>query len=214
MAQNLVLNATFRTDSGKNAMRRLRKAGSVPGIVFGRSGETQPVSFNPKELLKILHSDSGFNTIFTINIEGADKPLSPMVIVKEYQLEPVTHSFLHVSFYRVRMDRLMEVDIPLQVVGVSPGIKNEGGILDLVMREIAVRCLPADIPEHVTVDISSLHMNDTIRVKDLPIPEKVEVLEEQDAVVLHISAPKKVVEEVPVEGEAEAGEEKKEEKED
>lgn len=210
MAQTFTLNATHRSESGKNAMRRLRKAGNVPGIVFGRSGETTPVSFNPKELLKILHSDSGFNTIFTLNVEGADKPLSPMVIVKEYQLEPVTHNFLHVSFYRVRMDRLMEVEIPIQVVGISPGVKNEGGTLDLVMREIEVRCLPADIPEHITVDISNLHMNDTVRVKDLDIPEKVEVLEEEEGVVLHISPPKKVVEVVETEGEGEAAGEKEE----
>ncbi|HUX07023.1 MAG TPA: 50S ribosomal protein L25 [Acidobacteriota bacterium] len=204
MAEKITMNAQLREETGKNKMRRLRSSGLLPGIIFGRSGETTPVSFTDKELEKIIHSESGFNTIFTLDIEGETQ--KPLVMIKEYQLDPVTHNFLHVSFYRVHADRLVEVNVAITTRGVAPGVKDEGGTLDFVMREVKVECLPGDIPESFVVDISKMIIGEHVRVEDLDIPEKVKVLEEPEAVVLHLAPPRKVEEVVEAEEAEEAAE--------
>lgn len=202
-----ILKAELREESGKNAMRRLRKGGYAPGIVFGRSGETTPVKFRPRDLEKLLHSRSGFNTLFTIEVDGA-KEANPMVIVKDYQVEPVSHEFLHVSFYRVHMDRLMEVEIPIHTVGIAPGVKDQGGILELIMRDLTVECLPADILESITLDISKMLIGDAVRVGDLELGDKIRILAEDEQTLLQVIPPRKVVVEVEaVEGEEVEGEE-------
>ncbi len=194
MAQEITMKAMLREETGKNKMRRLRSSGLLPGIIFGRSGETTPVSFSNKELEKVIHSESGFNTIFNIDIEGEEQ--NPLVMIKEYQLDPVTHNFLHISFFRVHADRLVEVDVAITTVGVAPGVKDQGGTLDYVMREIKVECLPGDIPESIPVDVSKMVIGEHVRVEDLTIPDKVTVLEESEAVVLHLAPPRKIEEEV------------------
>jgi len=219
MAQEIVMQAQLREETGKNEMRRLRKSGLVPGIIFGRSGETAQVSFEPRELDKVIHSEAGFNTIFTIDVEGLKEDNKRQVLIKEYQLDPVTHNFIHVSFYRVRADREIEVNIPIVTEGEPVGVKDQGGSLDIVMRDIQVRCLPGDIPESIHVNVTGLHIGDQVRVSELTIPDKVELLEDTDAVVLHCVPPRKVavVEEIEEEEEAaeeeaaEAGEEETEE---
>lgn len=217
MEQNILLDANVREESGKNAMKRLRRSGFVPGIVFGRSGETTPVSFRPRDLEKIIHSDSGFNTIFSLNIAGTKKTDNPNVIIKEYQVDPVTHEFLHVSFYRIHMDRIVEVAIPIVTQGTAPGVKIHGGTLDMVMREVEVSCLPANIPDAIVIDISTFELHHTVRISDLLVTEEVKLLGDPDSVVLHIAPPKRVVEVVEVEegveeeeGEEAAGEEETE----
>ena len=207
MAVKIELKTSYREETGKNAMRRLRKTGQIPGIVFGRSGETTPVQFPTRDLEKILYSESGFNTIFKLSVGGSKKEEFPMVIVKEYQVDPVTHNFLHVSFYRVHLDRVIEVNVPVHTIGTSIGVKNEGGNLDMVMREIHVNTLPANIPESIEIDITDLNINDSIRIKDITFPEGVEVDLDPEAVVLAINPPRIVKEE----GEDEEGEEGEEE---
>jgi large subunit ribosomal protein L25 len=211
MAKKHELSAEPREERGKNAMRRIRKAGMIPGIIFGRSGETTPITFSPRDLEHIIHSESGFNTLFTVKIKG--EKASPMVIIKDYQVEPVSHDFLHVSFYRIHMDRLVEVDIPIYTRGLAYGVKNEGGILDQTLRELHVECFPGDIPESFTIDVSPLHLHDGVHVNDLDIPEGVKVLDEMESVILQVTPPKRVVvEEVEEElEEVEAAEEGEEE---
>jgi large subunit ribosomal protein L25 len=204
MAAKIELKTTYREETGKNAMRRLRKTGSIPGIVFGRSGETTPVQFPVRDVEKILFSESGFNTIFKLSVDGAKKEEFPMVIVKEYQVDPVTHNFLHISFYRVHMDRVIEVNVPVHTIGVSPGVKNEGGNLDMVMREIHVNTLPANIPESIEIDISELVINSAVRIKDITFPEGVEIDLDPEAVVLQITPPR-VAEETTEDEEGEEG---------
>lgn len=196
MAKEILMNAQFREETGKNEMRRLRKRGFVPGIIFGRSGETTPVRFETAELEKIIHSDTGFNTIFSIDVDGVKKDRKRQVLIKDYQLDPVTHDFLHVSFYRIHMDREVEVRVPVVAEGEAHGVKNQGGTLDHTMREIQIRCLPGDIPEGIHVGVEHLHIGDYIRVNELEIPDAVEVLEDVDGVVMHLAPPRKVVEEV------------------
>jgi large subunit ribosomal protein L25 len=195
MAKKLVLSTEFREEKGKGKIKRLRKTGKTPGIIFGRSGETIPVTFLFRDLEKIIYSDAGFNTIFTLNVDtGKKKTDEYMVMMKEYQLEPVTHDFLHVSFYRIHMDRVMELNVPLNVIGKSLGERTEEARLDIVNREILVRCLPADIPEHISIDITEMVTHDIIRMSDLVVDDKVEILSEDKNVVLHILPPRKIEE--------------------
>jgi large subunit ribosomal protein L25 len=200
MAEKITMKALLREETGKNNMRRLRRNGLLPGIIFGRS-ETTQVSFTPKELERVIYSEHGFNTIFTLDVDGAKQ--KPQVMIKDYQVDPVTHDFLHVSFYRVHMDRAIEVNIPINATGVAPGVKDQGGTLDFVMREIKIECLPGDIPDAITIDVSNMMIGDHVRVADLAIPEKIKVLDDSDSVVLLLAAPRKI-EEVVVTPEAAA----------
>ncbi len=213
MAKQITVLARLREETGKNAMRRLRRRGLLPGVIFGRSGITTMVSLDPRELEKVIYSETGFNTLFDIDVEGQKDDGKTRVLIKHYQLDPVTHSFLHVSFYRIHMDREVEVRIPITAEGVATGVKDQGGTLDYVMRDILIRCLPGDIPDATHVEVTDMEIGDYVRVSELDIPEGVEVLEEADAVVLHLAPPRKVVEEVAVEevaAEVEEGEEAEE----
>src|SRR5882672_3482557 len=142
-----VLEAQARDSFGKNEARRTRRGGHVPAVLYGGDGNgATPIAVHPKALLKILHSESGANTLISLKLAGAG---DSRVLVKEYQLDPVTHRLLHADFYRVRMDRTIRVTIPVIVKGEPKGVKQQGGIVEFIRREIEIECLPADIPEHV-----------------------------------------------------------------
>jgi len=213
MAEQLIMKARLREETGKNEMRRLRKRGLLPGIIFGRSGETFPISFETSELEKILHTDSGFNTIFGIDVDGLEMKTPTRVLIKEYQLDPVTHNFLHVSFYRIHMDRLVEVNVPILTEGVAPGVKDHGGTIDYIMREVLVECFPGDIPESIVIDISTMQIGEHVRIGELKVPDGVKLLDDPESVVIHLVPPRKVEEEVVEAEEVElaAGEEAVEE---
>ena len=185
------LEAVKRSDRGKNEARRLRAAGSLPAVVYGaRVGEAvpvaTPVSVDPKTLMKILHSDSGVNTLIKLRVEGAETS----VLVKEYQLDPVTHTLLHADFYQLAMDKLLTVTVPVAVKGEPRGVKLQGGLLDFVTREIEVECLPADIPEHIDLDVSELELHQSVRVRDLPPHPKWKAVSDGDTMLVHIVLPK------------------------
>lgn len=208
MAERIVVQAQARTETGKSAMRRLRKHGMTPAVIFGRSGDVTQISLGTRDLEKVTHSETGFNTIFTLKVDGevSEKDKDVLVIIKEYQLEPVTHAFLHVSFYRVHMDRFVELKVPIITQGETRAVKEQGGIIDTVLREAEIRCLPADIPDAIHVDISELSIGDHVRVKELALPEGVEIMADEDVVVVHIAAPKRVVEAAAAAGEPTADE--------
>ncbi|MEE3202014.1 MAG: 50S ribosomal protein L25, partial [Acidobacteriota bacterium] len=143
------LVATKRETRGKNEARRLRVSGHIPAVVYGGSAkEAVPVSVDPKTLLRILHSDSGVNTLIDLELEGGD---STQVLVKDFQLDPVSTELLHVDFYRLAMDKVITVTVPVTLLGEAIGVKQEGGLVDFVTREIQVECLPVEIPEHIEV---------------------------------------------------------------
>jgi large subunit ribosomal protein L25 len=164
-----VLEATTRTRFGKNEAGRLRREGRVPSVLYGGATgeggtrEALPISVEPKALLRILRSQSGANTIITLALGGE----SPKVMLKEYQIDPVSRSLLHADFYRVAMDKPITVTVPVVLRGEAPGVKQQGGLLDFVHREIEIECLPADIPEHIEVDVSELMLNQSIRLRDV-----------------------------------------------
>jgi large subunit ribosomal protein L25 len=194
------LQADRRTDKGKNQARRHRAAGRLPAVVYGpAAGENAgavPVTVDPKALSRILHSESGLNTIISLSLDGQTLP----VLVKDFLLEPVTHALLHADFYRVAMDRKLRVTIPVTLKGEARGIKQQGGILDFVTRQFDVECLPSDIPESIEIDVSELMMNQGIRIRDIAQNAKWTPLADLDTMLAHVVAPK--VEEAPAAAEA------------
>ena len=193
------LEAITRDSRGKNEARRTRREGKVPGVLYGGDGkDATAISVEPKALLKILHSESGVNTLISLKLGGADSK----VLVKEYQLDPVTHQVLHADFYRVAMDRLLRVMIPVIVKGTPQGVKQQGGLLEFIRREIEIECLPADIPEHVEIDVSELMLHQGVRVRDLAASDKWKPLSDPDMMIVHVILPK--AEEVPAPADAAA----------
>jgi large subunit ribosomal protein L25 len=188
-----VLQAEKREGRGKNEARRLRAAGKIPGVLYGvEKGKAVEISVDPKILYRILHSESGVNTLIGLQLDGTDT----RVLVKEYQVDPIKHKLLHADFYQVAMDKLLTVTVPIALKGEPRGVKQQGGVLDFVNREIDVEVLPGDIPENITVDVSELMLNQDIRVRDLPIEGvKWKVVSEPETMIVHVVAPR--VEEAP-----------------
>jgi large subunit ribosomal protein L25 len=182
-----LLDATVRTTIGKNEARRTRREGKVPATVYGASSaggnrDAVSIAVEPKALLKILHSEAGANTLISLRLDGVDTK----VLVKDFQLDPVTHHVLHADFYRVAMDRMIEVTIPILIKGEPKGVKLQGGILEFVRREIQIECLPSDIPEHVDVDVTELMVGQGIRLRDVSTSPKWRPLTDGDAMLVHV----------------------------
>jgi len=194
------LEATARETFGKNEARRTRREGRVPAVLYGGDGrEATPIAVPPKALLKILHSESGQNTLISLKLAGSS---DTRVLVKDFQIDPVTHEVLHADFYRIAMDRVLQVTIPVTVHGEPKGVKQQGGILEFIRREIVIECLPADIPEHVDVDVSELMLHQGIRVRDIATNPKWKAVTEGEAMLVHVIMPK--AEEVAAPAEAAA----------
>jgi large subunit ribosomal protein L25 len=196
-----LLEATARDSFGKNEARRTRRDGRVPAVLYGSSGEgsggdnraATAISVDPKALLRILHSEAGANTLISLKLAGSD---DARVLVKEYQLDPVTHQILHADFYRIAMDRVLRVTVPVTVKGEAPGVKQQGGILEFVHRIVELECLPADIPEHIEVNIGDLMLHQGIRVRDVAPNAKLKLVSDADMMLVHVIMPK--AEEAPV----------------
>jgi large subunit ribosomal protein L25 len=193
-----ILEAQIRDTFGKNEARRTRREGKVPGVLYGGDGKgATPIAVVPKALLKILHSESGQNTLISLKLAGAG---DTRVLVKDFQLDPVTHQVLHADFYRVAMDRVLEVTIPVIVHGEPKGVKQQGGILEFIRREIVIACLPADIPEHVDIDVSELMLHEGVRVRDIATDPKWKAVTEGETMLVHVIMPKAEEVVAPVEG--------------
>ena len=226
----IVVAAESRTETGKNQNRRLRAKGLVPGVLYGTNKKAVSVAVSPKAIGAILRSASGGNTLFDLEYAGSRRK----VILKEFQVEPVNGRLLHADFYEVALDRTLELKVPVELTGVPVGVKTEGGLLDFVTRELEIECLPADIPERITVDVSHLALGRHFRVSELKVSEKIKILTDANLVIAHVvvpraeEAPTVVAEEVAAEAagtatepevikkgktaEGEAGEEAKSEK--
>jgi large subunit ribosomal protein L25 len=187
---DLTLQAEKRETRGKNAARRLRAAGRIPAVVYGvEKNKAVDVSVDPKVLSRILHSESGVNSL--ISLQGLEGAAEARVMVKEYQLDPIKHNLLHADFYQIAMDKLLTVTVPFVLKGEARGVKQQGGIVDFVNREIEIEVLPADIPEHIEVDISELMLNQGIRVRDLKVEgAKWTALSDDDLMIVHVVAPR------------------------
>jgi len=191
------LEAIKREGRRKNEANRLRASGKIPAIFYGpakggKAGDAIAVTVDPKAVLRILHSESGANTLINLKVEGRET----RVMLREYQLDPVTHHLLHADFYELAMDKAITVTVPIQLNGESKGVKQQGGLLDFVTREIEVECLPTDIPEHIDVDVTEMMLHQSIRVRDLAVDPKWKAISDGDTMLVHIVVPKAEVEPV------------------
>jgi len=167
----------------KNAARRVRAAGKIPAVFYGPGHEPVAVEVDPKQILKILYSESGHNTIFDVEVAG--QPAAKAMIV-DWQREPIKDQLIHIDLKRIALDKALRVRVRVKLLGIPIGVKTEGGILDQVLREVEVECLPADIPGHIDVDVSGLEMHQGIRVSGLPHFDKIKYLTPEDSTVAHV----------------------------
>jgi large subunit ribosomal protein L25 len=183
--EQIIVEAAPRSDRGKNAARRLRQTGQVPGVLYGGSGESVALTVNAKQVAGILRSESGHNTIFKVKL-GAQQHSA---IVKDWQVDPVTGSLLHVDLLRIAMDVRMRIKVPVHTFGEAAGVKQQGGIFEMVTREVEIECLPSEIPTEFRADISALMIGDQLRVSNLPIDlAKMKLVTEPQRVIAHVVA--------------------------
>src|SRR3990172_10574008 len=182
----IVVAASSRTETGKNCNRRLRAQGLIPGVLYGAGKPPASLSVSPKEMVSVLRSGAGENTLFDLELAGARRK----VILKEFQVEPLKDRLLHADFFEVALDKPIQVDVHVELHGVPVGVKTQGGLLDFVARELEIECLPLDIPQKVVVDVSGLELGRHLRVSDLVVGDKVKVLTGPEVVVAHVVAPK------------------------
>src|SRR5450631_60952 len=180
-----VVTATAREGKfNKNAARRVRVLGKIPGVIYGAKEPAQALELDPKQMQRILWSESGHNTIFDVEIAGA----RTKAMIVDWQYEPIKDKLIHIDLKRIAMDQVMRVEVPIQLVGVPAGVKEQGGILDQVLREIEIECLPGDIPAHVVVDVSKLMMHEGVRVGELEVNPKLKYLTDADATIAHVTS--------------------------
>lgn len=209
MVKDLTINASVREVVGKGPTRRLRAKGMIPAAVYGEGGDAVSVAVSAKDIANILRSGTGHNTIFRLALpNSAGEPDN--VIIKDYQVDPVKGRLLHADLLRLSMTTLTRVSVSVETIGEPPGVKSEGGILELQLRELDVECLPGDIPQALTVDVSNLQIGDHVTVADLKYDrEKVKVLADENQIIAGVLAPRMVEEVAPVaavpEGEVAAG---------
>ncbi len=204
--KTIELSVEKRSTTGKGEARRTRVAGRIPGVVYGAGKPTVPISLDRKALADLFREGAGENAIFLLKLAGSDQ--SRHAMIRELQRDPVSRKPLHIDFVRVLMDVKVTVEVPIEIVGVARGVKTDGGILDLVTREIEIECLPSNIPAHIAVDVSELGIGDAIRVSDLPPIEGVRIVDNPEKVVVHVAHPTREEEPVAaaVEGAAEPAE--------
>ena len=217
MAQS-VLNVKKRIRLGKGGSREIRREGNVPAILYGKGSEPMPLLVNPKELKQALSTEAGENTLIEMHISDGEKELTKLSLLRDVQVDHISTRSLHFDFLELDMNTPISVQVPIKIVGRSIGVHEQKGILDEVLREIAVECLPSDIPNVFEIDVTNLELGDSIHVKDLDISEGIEVLEDPESTIITIVAPKveaEVVEEAEVEeGVEEAVEEDEKEESD
>lgn len=189
------LEAVKRDSFGKNEARRLRATGSIPAVLYGGAAadgkpQATPIAVDPKALMNILRGESGVNTLIGLKVGSEEVK----VLMREYQVDPLSRRLLHADFYRIAMDKLLVVKVPVTVKGEAKGIKQQGGLLDIVHREVEVECLPADIPEHIEVDVTELMLGQAIRLRDVATSPTWKPVTDGDVMLVHIVTPRAVAE--------------------
>jgi large subunit ribosomal protein L25 len=202
-----VLEAQTREAGTKNQARRVRREGKIPAVVYGAGKNAVPVSVDPRHVLRILRSESGHNTIFDLALSSGEnsKAETAKAMIVDWQYEPIKGHLLHIDLKRIAMDKALRVSVPIVLQGVPAGVKTEGGILEQMLREVEIECLPGDIPGHIDVDVSDLTFGKVLRVSDLPHTEKLTFLSDANQPVAHVTSVKEEVVAAPEAVAAEAG---------
>jgi len=195
-----IITVEERKELGARITRKLLKRDQIAAVVYGAGRDSVPIQVDRKTVLTLLKGGAGENAVFLLKMPGTKQERHAMI--KDLQMDPVSRQILHIDFQRVLMDQRIKVQVPVELVGVPDGVKNEGGVLDFVTREVEVECLPGDIPQSLEVDVSHLHIGQHVEVHELQVPDKVTLLEEPDRTLAAVGAPRQVIEE-----EAEAEEE-------
>ncbi|MEE2638703.1 MAG: 50S ribosomal protein L25 [Acidobacteriota bacterium] len=198
------LQAEARSERGKNVARRMRRDGRVPAVVYGEGGTTpglgtQAISVDPDALFRVLRSDTGVNTLIGLTVDDGQ---SSQVLIKDYQVDPISHTLLHVDFYRIAMDQVITVTVPVELTGEAEGVKLQGGLIDFVQRDVAIECLPAEIPERLVADVSPLNIGQGVRLRDLLEGVSWKPVTDPDTLIVHVISPKLEAEETEEEDEA------------
>ena len=190
LQEQIVVEVEKRLTTGKNAANRLRAQDQIPAVLYGggKDMETWSLQVPRKTLATLLNKGLHSNAIFKVNLKGTSQ--TRHVMIRDLTLDPVSRKMLHVDFVRVLLDRKLRVKSEIAIEGVPSGVKNAGGILNIVTHEILIECLPADIPESVKVDVSAMEMHDSLRVSDLKLSDKIKVLENAGRVIAHVGVPK------------------------
>ncbi len=195
-----MVEAQPRTERGKNETRRVRRGGRVPAVLYGAKKQTLAITVDPKQMARILTSETGHNTIFDLQV-GEERSKAMIV---DWQYEPVKGALLHIDLKRIAMDERLKVSVPIMLRGEAAGVKQQGGILEQVLREVELECLPGDIPSHIDADVSELVFGKLMRVSDLPHSSKVKFLTDPNQTVAHIISVKEEVAPTPEVAAAEA----------
>ncbi len=195
---SLKIKAEKRNVFGKNASRRLRRSGMIPVILYGAKDDNVPLTLEKKDLFQILKAETGENTVFEVSYNSETRN----AMIKELQRNPVTDEILHADLIQIAMDKVVRVSVPVVTVGESVGVKTEGGFVDFITREIEIECLPKDIPEHIEIDISELHLRQSFKVGEVTVPDEITLVSDPDSILVHIEVPTKE-EEIEVEEEEE-----------
>jgi large subunit ribosomal protein L25 len=191
-----------RDEIGKNANRRLRAAGGVPAVVYGGGKDPIAISVEKNDIHDLLRQAGGENAVFLLKLAGTGKARHTMV--KEVVVDPISRQIIHIDFQRVLMTEKVKVQVPIELIGVPEGVKNQGGVLDFITRDVELECLPGDIPPQLELDVSALDVGDHVQVKDLDLPAKVEMLEEPDRVIASVAHSRVALDVEAAEAEAEA----------
>lgn len=196
------LGVELREEHGKGVARKLRAAGRIPAVCYRRNAEPVPVSLDPKELDRLLrNASSGINTLIDLKVTGGGDFDGRQVLVKELQRDPISGAYLHADLYAVDLQQKIHVSVPINLEGTPIGVSLGGGLLDYATREIDVECLPNAIPEEFTIDVSELEVGQSLHVRDIVVPEGVEILNDPDVTVMSVVAPLAIEEEAPAEEE-------------
>src|SRR6266702_2508886 len=179
-----LLEAESRTAGNKNEARRVRRGGKIPAVVYGAGQDSLPVAVDPRQVTRILNSETGHNTIFDLALDGS----KTKAMIVDWQYEPIKGKLLHIDLKRIAMDQKLTVNVPIVLTGEAAGVKQQGGILEQVLRELEVECLPSDIPNSIEADVTELVFGRVLRVADLPHSEKLRFLTDADQTVAHITA--------------------------
>jgi len=190
VTDNNTLEAQPRNAGNKNEARRVRRGGKIPAVVYGAGQDSLPVAVDPRQVKRILNSETGHNTIFDLALDGGTKTKAMIV---DWQYEPIKGNLLHIDLKRIAMDKKLAVMVPVELIGEPAGVKQQGGILEQMLREVEVECLPADIPSHIDVDVSELVFGKVLRVADLPHSDKLKFLTDENQPVAHVTTVKEEV---------------------
>lgn len=181
----LTIEVEKREATGKNEARRLRAAGSLPAVVYGGKREAVPIQVDRKVLHELIKQGGGENAVFLLKLSGTSD--SRHAMIRDLQIDPISRQILHIDFQRIRLTEKVKVQVQIELEGEAEGVKNEGGVLDFVTRELEVECLPTDIPARLAIDVSALHVGQHIEAKDITMPDKVELLDEPERVIVSVS---------------------------